>query len=107
MIVMPHFRTKCDVERCGQQIIRNASQPMPISGQQISLTLSVGVSIHPDNGHSPEQLLRHVDAAMYAVKDTGRNNLCVYDKSLLPARQLIRGEHTPACERGMGAISSV
>jgi len=108
VIVMPDFRTKQDVERCGQQIIRNASQPIPIvGGQQISLTLSVGVSIYPDEGHSPEELLRHADAAMYAVKDTGRNSLCVYDKTLSSARQLTSREHTPACEGGTDAISPV
>ena len=87
VIVMPEFRTIHDVERCGQQIIRTASQPIQISGREISLTLSIGVSIYPESGGSAEELLRNADAAMYTVKDTGRNSLCLFDKTLLAARR--------------------
>lgn len=82
VIVMPEFRTIEDVELCAQQIMRNASQPMEISGQEISLTLSLGISIFPDGGSSDEELLRNADTAMYSVKDTGRNSLCIFGDSL-------------------------
>ena len=82
VIVMPDFHTVRDVERCGEQIIRNASQPVEIRGQRVSLTLSVGISIFPENGRTAEELLRNADAAMYAVKDSGRNSICVFDESL-------------------------
>jgi GGDEF domain-containing protein len=29
---------------------------------------SIGISIYPDNGDSPEELIKHADAAMYAAK---------------------------------------
>jgi diguanylate cyclase (GGDEF)-like protein len=87
VIVMPEVPTRQDVERCGEQIIRSASQPIDINGQKISLTLSVGVSIFPEGGRTAERLLRNADAAMYAVKDAGRNSLCVFQKSLTSKRQ--------------------
>ena len=55
---MPNLHTVRDVERCGKQIIRNASQPVEISGRTINLTLSIGVSIFPENGRTAEELLR-------------------------------------------------
>jgi diguanylate cyclase (GGDEF)-like protein len=82
VIVMPDFHTIRDVERCGEQIIWNASQPVEIGSRRISLTLSVGVSIFPENGRTAEELLRNADAAMYTVKDSGRNSICVFDESL-------------------------
>ncbi len=82
VVVMPEFHTIRDVERCGEQIIRNASEPVEISGRRISLTLSVGVTIFPENGRTAEELLRNADAAMYAVKNSGGNSLCVFDGSL-------------------------
>jgi diguanylate cyclase (GGDEF)-like protein len=87
VIVMPEFRTVENVERCGHQIIRNASQPIEISGRKISLTLSVGVSIFPEGGRTAEELLRNADAAMYTVKDTGRNSLRVFDEGMQDARR--------------------
>lgn len=87
VVVMPEFRTLQDVERSGHQIIRNVSQPIEIAGKTISLTLSVGVSIYPDSGRTGEELLRNADAAMYAVKNTGRNDLCIFDESLQATRR--------------------
>jgi diguanylate cyclase (GGDEF)-like protein len=82
VIVMPEVQTKREVECCGEQIIRSASQPVEISGQKISLTLSVGVSTFPEGGRTAEGLLRNADTAMYTAKDSGRNRLCVFDENL-------------------------
>lgn len=87
VIVMPEFRAMQDVERCGRQIIHNASRPVEIGDRKISLTLSVGVSIFPEGGRSAEELLRNADAAMYTVKDNGRNSLRIFDESLMTARR--------------------
>ena len=87
VIVMPQFHTIRDVEHCGEQIIRSASQPVEISGRKISMTLSVGITIFPENGRTAEELLRNADAAMYTVKDSGRNSLCVFDKTLMTKRR--------------------
>lgn len=86
VILMPDFRTIEDVERCGEQIVRNASQPIPISGRDILVTLSIGAAIFPDDGRTCEELLRNADAAMYRVKDTGRNSLSLFEEGMLAAR---------------------
>lgn len=86
VIVMPEIRSVEDVERCGEQIIRNASQPIEISGRRISLSLSVGISVFPEDGDSAEDLLRNADAAMYAVKDSGRNSFCMFDRGVMAKR---------------------
>jgi diguanylate cyclase (GGDEF)-like protein len=83
VVVMPDFHTMRDVERCGEQIIRSASRPVEIGGRKICLTLSVGIALFPENGHTAEELLRNADAAMNAEKDSGRNSLCVFDESLM------------------------
>jgi len=83
VIIMPEFRTREHIERCGRQIMRNASQPITINGRVISLTLSVGVALFPEDGHAPDQLLRSADDAMYSVKDTGRNSVNFYQAEQL------------------------
>lgn len=87
VIVMPDLRAIEDIERCGQQMIRNTSEPIEIGRRTVSLTLSVGVSIFPEGGRTAEELLSNADVAMYKVKDTGRNNLRIFDEGLLAARQ--------------------
>jgi diguanylate cyclase (GGDEF)-like protein len=87
VIVMPDFRSMDDVERCGQQVVRNAAQPIRIAGRDLSITLSVGVSIYPEAGLTAEELLRNADAAMYTVKDSGRNSLQIFTDSMLVSRR--------------------
>lgn len=82
VIVMPEFRHIRDVDRCAEQIIRSASHPVEIGGRKITLSLSIGISVFPENGCTAEDLLRHADAAMYTVKDSGRNSFRIFDESL-------------------------
>ncbi|MEK6631498.1 MAG: sensor domain-containing diguanylate cyclase [Acidobacteriota bacterium] len=44
-------------------------------GLEIRLTASVGISVLPDSGHTPEDLLRAADLAMYHVKESGKNDI--------------------------------
>lgn len=88
VIVLPEFRSIADVERCGEQILRTASQPIELRDHKISLTLSIGVAVFPEDGRTPEELLLHADAAMYSVKDIGRNRFCLFDPTRTPPRRI-------------------
>jgi diguanylate cyclase (GGDEF)-like protein len=57
-----------------------------VAGKALSITLSVGVAIYPDAGVNAEDLLRHADAAMYSVKDAGRNSLRIFSEEMLESR---------------------
>jgi diguanylate cyclase (GGDEF)-like protein len=87
VIVMPDFRSLEDVERCGQQIIRNAAQPVNVDGRELRITVSVGVAIYPEAGLDAEDLLRSADAAMYSVKDSGRNSLRIFSEGMMESRR--------------------
>jgi diguanylate cyclase (GGDEF)-like protein len=83
VIVMPDFESLEDVERCGLQMVERASQPITIGNREINITVSVGLCIYPDCGLDAEHLLKNADAAMYVVKDTGRNGLHIFTESAL------------------------
>ncbi len=44
-------------------------------GLDVSLSVSIGVAAWPENGRTPEALLAAADAAMYAVKNAGKNGV--------------------------------
>jgi diguanylate cyclase (GGDEF)-like protein len=75
VIVMPDFQNIEDVERCGSLIVENAARPITIGNREINVTVSIGACIYPDDGLEADQLLKNADAAMYVVKDRGRNGL--------------------------------
>jgi diguanylate cyclase (GGDEF)-like protein len=46
-----------------------------------SISLSIGISVYPDNASNAAQLLKHADDAMYFVKATGKNNFSFWQPS--------------------------
>jgi diguanylate cyclase (GGDEF)-like protein/PAS domain S-box-containing protein len=49
---------------------------------EIALTVSIGISICPDDGTAVEDLVRQADTAMYMAKQEGRNTFCFYSKEM-------------------------
>ena len=72
---VPDFQNMEDVERCGALIVESAARPITIGNREINVTVSIGACIYPDYGLEADQLLKNADAAMYVVKDRGRNGL--------------------------------
>ena len=46
-----------------------------LNGQKIKVTISIGISSHPQDGGTPDFLIRAADAALYEAKKTGRNRV--------------------------------
>jgi diguanylate cyclase (GGDEF)-like protein len=56
-----------------QRIMEEVSQPFVWSGKSLRLGASIGVALYPDHAHDPLSLKREADAAMYSVKNAGKN----------------------------------
>ncbi|MFB3895883.1 MAG: diguanylate cyclase [bacterium] len=41
------------------------------------ITVSIGISVYPDHGVTPQDLLKRADQALYAAKSGGRNRVCI------------------------------
>ena len=55
--------------------IRDAlAVPLDIGGVTLTVAPSIGISVYPEDGTDPEQLLKHADIALYNAKDRGRGN---------------------------------
>lgn len=64
--------------RFATDIKARLGRPLHVTGRDISLTASVGISLFPAHGDSVEELLRHADAAMYVAKSRGRNDFVFF-----------------------------
>lgn len=42
-----------------------------LKGNEIAISLSMGVTVFPEGSGSPEDLLNHADKAMYSAKKSG------------------------------------
>lgn len=67
-----------DCVHVAQVIVAQLEKTFHIDGQDLRIGASVGISIYPDHGDNPQQLLGHADEAMYRAKQNGRGMYCCY-----------------------------
>lgn len=72
-----------------EKILKVLSEPIALDHNELYVGCSIGISLYPDNGDTPQDLLKYADAAMYAAKNEGRNNVQYYT-SEMTARALER-----------------
>lgn len=60
------------------RIIQKLNEPMVFGGESVTVGVSVGIVMFPDDGHLPVQLIKRADDAMYQAKARGRNQYCFY-----------------------------
>jgi len=65
-----------------EKLMEAIAKPHLISGHLLHVTLSIGISLYPDNGKSAETILRNADTAMYHAKRSGRNKHQLFTTSM-------------------------
>jgi diguanylate cyclase (GGDEF)-like protein len=60
-----------DAARVAAKVLDAVRAPFRLDGHQVSIGASVGVSVFPRDGVSPEELVRSADQAMYRAKERG------------------------------------
>ena len=86
-----------------ERIMQAVAEPTKIDGHSLFVNCSVGVSVFPQDGDSPQQLLEMADAAMYRAKQSGRNRSQFFNQEIqdqLQERTRIESEFSGAIERG-------
>ncbi len=80
-----------DAAHVASDIIRDLSEPYCLSnGAEVRIGASVGISIFPGHGTTPEQMLQQADSALYQAKTEGRGCFTYFSESLtLAARERI------------------
>ena len=77
LVVMAGVPAEAALERA--EALRKAFETTPLrfGDGNVSATLSCGVAAFPDQGHTPEALIRQADQALYQAKALGRNQVVV------------------------------
>jgi diguanylate cyclase (GGDEF)-like protein len=78
VLILQNIETEDDAVMVLTGIIEKLREPMFISEREIRITASMGVAFFPQHDQTIDGLIRKADAAMYEVKQRGRNNFLVY-----------------------------
>ena len=72
--------------RAANDLIHALSEPYILSsGIEVRIGASVGISVYPENGLTPELILQQADSAVYQAKSEGRGRFAFFSESLTQA----------------------
>ena len=73
VLVLNEISGPRDAENVASKVLAGMAQPVTLSGLEVQISASIGISVFPEDGVDAETLLQHADAAMYHAKKNGRN----------------------------------
>jgi diguanylate cyclase (GGDEF)-like protein len=82
LAVLPDLLEAQSAAQVARRILNALSEPFDLTGREVVITASIGISLYPDDGEDIEDLLKNADVAMYHAKDEGRNNFQFYSKAM-------------------------
>jgi diguanylate cyclase (GGDEF)-like protein/PAS domain S-box-containing protein len=68
--------------RLAEQLLDALRQPITLQDQDIHLSMSIGISVYPQDGKSVDTLLKHAATVMARVKQEGGNHYQFYAQAL-------------------------
>jgi diguanylate cyclase (GGDEF)-like protein len=71
-IIMTKMQKANDPATLARRIRESIIKPYQIEGHQIITDISIGISLSPDDGTEPDELLKNADMALYGAKGDGR-----------------------------------
>lgn len=81
VLILPQTRQSQAVKIMERLRAIFASRRFDIDGNTFSITFSAGVAAFPEGGDTLEKLLSLADKAMYQAKNSGRDQICYFERS--------------------------
>ena len=86
-ILLTQIEDKSSVDFVANRILQTFKQPLKILDYQLYCHLSMGIALYPENGYTPEILVKNADIALYRSKDQGGDNYSYFLPSMNEKRQ--------------------
>lgn len=82
-VVLEGIATPDDADRVAREIIMGFEAPLLLDDRvEVAISPSIGISLYPDHGQVPTELLKRADTAMYQAKAAGRRTFARYDDAM-------------------------
>jgi diguanylate cyclase (GGDEF)-like protein/PAS domain S-box-containing protein len=92
VVVLETLGKREDASLVAEKIRRAVVKPFSLKRHRVNMSVSIGISFHPDNGVDAEVLLRAADYAMYLAKGQGKNRWLVCPKGVPSSSAAVTAE---------------
>ena len=79
VVVLTDLASVKDCQPVLERLLHAASKPVTLGEVVLEPSVSMGVSLYPQDGADGDMLIRHADQAMYLAKQAGKNQYHVFD----------------------------
>ncbi|MES2354300.1 MAG: EAL domain-containing protein [Pseudomonadota bacterium] len=86
-VILSALDDSSNIDRVAQNILKKLTEPFQLNGEVSYISASIGITLYPNDATSMGDLLKNADQAMYASKESGRNRVTYFTKSMQEAAQ--------------------
>ena len=79
LLLLPYIEQADDATLSAQKMLTALAAPHQIDGSDLHISVSIGISVYPDDGQDAQTLIKCADTAMYYAKENGRNNFKFFE----------------------------
>jgi predicted signal transduction protein with EAL and GGDEF domain len=85
LVVLPELESEHAPVQVAEKLLAAVSETVSLEGQSLIVSPSIGISLFPRDGATPDALIKNADAAMYLAKERGRSNYQFFNERLSQA----------------------
>jgi len=103
IVLLPDIDRPQDAGHFAAKILGALALPHRIDGEELRVTISIGIALYPDDGQDVDTVIKSADTAMYHAKENGRNNYQFFAQDMntrVVERLSIESRLRGALERG-------
>jgi diguanylate cyclase (GGDEF)-like protein/PAS domain S-box-containing protein len=80
--ILQNLKSGEDAALVARKLLNGLAQPVRTDRQDVYVTVSLGISLYPDDGADERMLLKNADTAMYRAKEQGKNTYRFYAEEM-------------------------
>lgn len=82
IILLPEVVREENVAKLANRLLEVTREPFIIGPHEFYISVSIGITIYPEDGETAETLMTNADVAMYRAKENGKNSFQIYTSAL-------------------------
>ena len=81
-LLLPQIGSAEDAAKAAQRLGEALKPAFYLETHELYISCSIGIALYPHDGNDAQTLLKHADAALYRVKEQGRNGYQMYTPAI-------------------------